>query len=212
VDVNEDRVAEAVRAVRAGKLVVVPTDTVYGLAARPDDPLATERVFRAKRRGRDLPLPVLVPSVAAAGDVATFDALAERLAAAFWPGALTLVLPRADGSAAWDLGGEAATVGVRQPAHPLTGAILEATGPLAVTSANRSGEEPASTCEGLRQAFGADVEVYLCEDESPAGSASTVIDLAHGAPRLLRLGTVTSDEIGRFLPAGEPLLDSRPSP
>lgn len=212
MDLTENPVAEAVRAVLDGGLVVFPTDTVYGLAARPDDAAATGRVFRAKRRGRELALPVLVPSVASGGGLAAFDERAERLASAFWPGALTLVLPRAARSARWDLGGEAATIGIRQPAHPLAGAILEATGPLAVTSANRSGEEPASTCDGLRLAFGDAVEVYLCKDEPSTGAASTVIDLAHGAPRLLRRGAVAADDVARFLPAGEPLLDSRPSP
>jgi tRNA threonylcarbamoyl adenosine modification protein (Sua5/YciO/YrdC/YwlC family) len=212
VAVSANPVDEAIRAVLDGGLVVFPTDTVYGLAARPDDPDATGLVFRAKRRGRELALPVLVPSIASASDVAVFDERAELLAAALWPGALTIVLPRAARSAGWDLGGEAATVGIRQPAHPLAGAILEATGPLAVTSANRSGEPPATTCDGLRRALGDLVEVYLCEDEPAAGSASTVIDLAHGAPRVLRGGAVPIDDVARLLPAGEPLLDSRPSP
>ncbi|MEZ0233568.1 MAG: L-threonylcarbamoyladenylate synthase [Actinomycetota bacterium] len=210
--VKPDPVAEVVEAALAGLLVVFPTDTVYGIATRPDDPEATARLFVAKGRVRDLTLPVLVPSIDAARTVAELDARADALAEALWPGALTIVLPRSRVSAPWDLGGDGSSVGVRVPAHPLARAVLAAAGPLAVTSANRSGESPATMCDGLSSTFGDLVAVYLCEDRPLEGASSTVVDLAHGAARLLRRGDLGADDIARFLPAGEALLDSRPSP
>jgi tRNA threonylcarbamoyl adenosine modification protein (Sua5/YciO/YrdC/YwlC family) len=155
---------------------------------------------------------VLAPTFDAIHRVARLDERALALARAFWPGAITLVLPRSTHSAGWEIGGDPATIGVRIPAHPLARAVLEGTGPLAVTSANRSGAPPATTCDELHEVFGEHVEVYLCEDAPLVGASSTVLDLAHGAPRLLRLGDIDRDDVERFLPAGEALLDSPPSP
>jgi tRNA threonylcarbamoyl adenosine modification protein (Sua5/YciO/YrdC/YwlC family) len=193
------QIAEAAAAALAGKLIVIPTDTVYGIGTRPDDPAATARLFEAKGRTRDLTLPVLVPSVGAARRIARFDERAERLAAAFWPGALTIVLPRADESRDWDLGDETGTIGVRMPRHPLTLAVLEATGPLAVTSANRSGEAPAATCDELTAIFGDDVAVYVCEEEARTAAASTVVDVAADDVRILRLGEVGEADVRHAL-------------
>jgi len=204
-----DPVTEAARAARAGSLIVFPTDTVYGLGSAP---AATARVFEAKQRPEHLALPILVASINLAREVARFDERADRLARALWPGALSLVLARTPLSAPWSLGGDAETVAVRVPAHPLARAMLAQAGPLAVTSANRSGEPPATTCEGLRAVFGDLVEVYLCEEEPLEGAASTVVDLAHGRPAILRAGDIDAATITRFLPAGDPLLDSPPSP
>ena len=209
---RRDPVAEAADAARAGRLIVLPTDTIYGIGTRPDDPAATDRLFDAKARPRDLELPILAATAAEARTLARFDARADRLAGACWPGALTLVLPRTGASTGWELGGDPATVGVRVPHHPLALAVLAATGPLAVTSANRSGAPPARTCDELQAAFGDAVEVYLCQDEPLEGMASSVVDLAHGPARLLRAGSVASEVIERFLPGEGPLLDSRPSP
>jgi L-threonylcarbamoyladenylate synthase len=209
---RRDPVSEAADAARAGRLIVLPTDTVYGIGTRPDDPAATERLFDAKARPRDLELPILAATAAEARTLARFDARADRLAGACWPGALTLVLPRTGVSTGWELGGDPATVGVRVPHHPLALAVLAATGPLAVTSANRSGAPPARTCDDLQAAFGDAVDVYLCQDEPLEGMASSVVDLAHGSARLLRAGSVASEAIERFLPGEGPLLDSRPSP
>lgn len=196
----------------AGSLVVFPTDTVYGIGTRPDRPEATARLFRAKGRERGTALAVLVPSLDVAREVASFDERAERLAGAFWPGPLTLILPRTDASSPWDLGGDGATIGLRIPAHRLASAVLAAAGPLVTSSANRSGEPPATTCAGLRRTFGMLVTAYLCTDEPMEGAASSVLDLAHGAPVLVRGGGVAPSEIDRFLPGGEALLDSPPSP
>ena len=204
-----DPVTEAARAARAGSLIVFPTDTVYGLGTAP---AATARVFEAKQRPEHLALPILVASIDLAREVARFDERADRLARALWPGALSLVLARTPLSAPWSLGGDAETVAVRVPAHPLARAMLAQAGPLAVTSTNRSGEPPATTCEGLRAVFGDLVEVYLCEEEPLEGAASTVLDLAHGRPAILRAGDIDAATITRFLPAGDPLLDSPPSP
>lgn len=209
---RRDPVAEAADAARAGRLIVLPTDTVYGIGTRPDDPAATARLFEAKARPRGLELPILAATAAEARTLARFDARADRVAGACWPGALTLVLPRTEASVGWELGGDPATVGVRVPHHPLALAVLAATGPLAVTSANRSGARPARTCDELQAAFGDAVDVYLCQDEPLEGLASSVVDLAHGPARLLRAGSVASEVIERLLPGEGPLLDSRPSP
>lgn len=202
-----DPVEEAARAALAGGLIVLPTDTVYGVGTRPDDPAATHRLVRAKGRPRDLQLPVLVATVAAARDIATFGPRAEALALRFWAGPVTLVLPRTPASAGWDLGGDPTTIGVRMPHHPLALAVLSRAGPLAVTSANRTGEPTPLTCAEVEEIFGAAVDVYLCEREPLGGAASTVVDLAHGVPRVLRAGAVGEEELGEALAGaglGEP--------
>lgn len=190
-----DPISDAVAALREGNLVVFPTDTVYGIASRPDDPASTARLFDAKERPRGLELPVLVPDERSAREVAVFDDRADLLAARWWPGALTLVLPRSATSADWDLGGDPTTVGVRVPRHPLALALLARSGPLAVTSANRSGSPTPSACEEIYAAFGDRVDVYLCEDVPLEGAASTVVDLAHGEAKVLREGAIPSTEL-----------------
>lgn len=194
-----DPVEDAAAAVRRGELVVVPTDTVYGIGTRPDLADATARLFEAKGRPRDLELPILTASVDEARRVARFDERAERVAAALWPGALTLVLARADGSRDWDLGGDPETVGVRVPDHPLALALLERTGAMAVTSANPSGVPPLRTADELWGAFGERVAVYLCEEAPLQGSASTVVDLTYVEPAILREGGVGEAEIWRAM-------------
>jgi tRNA threonylcarbamoyl adenosine modification protein (Sua5/YciO/YrdC/YwlC family) len=192
-------VEDAVGAALRGELIVLPTDTVYGLGTRPDRPDATAALFSAKGRPRRLELPVLTPSLASAAEIARFDPRAHVLASRWWPGALTLVLPRTAESRAWDLGGDPETIGVRVPHHPLALAVLGGTGPLAVTSANRSGSPTPSVCDDLEAEFGAAVSVYLCEEAPLIGRASTVVDLAHGAPEVLRLGAVDERAIARAL-------------
>lgn len=210
--VTRDPIADAVASLRRGELVVFPTDTVYGLAARPDDPNATARVFDAKHRPLGSELPILTATADAARTVAVFDGRADRLAAACWPGGLMLVLPRATASMGWELGGDPATVGVRVPHHPLALAVLAAAGPLAVTSANRSGEPPARDADALERSFGSSVAVYLCQEVPLEGAASSVVDLAHGPARLLRTGAVPTATISRVLGAEGALLDSPLSP
>jgi tRNA threonylcarbamoyl adenosine modification protein (Sua5/YciO/YrdC/YwlC family) len=196
-----DPIEDAARAALDGRLIVLPTDTVYGIGTRPDDAVATARLFEAKGRPRELELPVLVPSVAAAREVAVFDDRAETLTGRLWPGPLTLVLPRAESSRTWELGGDPSTVGVRMPHHPMALAVLARTGPLAISSANRSAEPTGGDCDALIRVFGDVVDVYLCEEAAPAGRASTVVDLAHGDVRVLRPGVVTEEDIRSVLDA-----------
>ncbi len=192
-----DPVAQAIDATRRGELIVFPTDTVYGIAARPDDPTATERLFDAKRRPRDLTLPVLVGSIDEARVVGVLDDRAERLATALWPGPLTLVVRRTTSSRAWQLGGDGESVGVRIPDHRLARAVL-AGGPLATTSANRSGDPPAATCQELHAAFGDDVAIYLCDEAPLIGRASTVVSLLGPEPAILRAGDVDPSVVARL--------------
>jgi L-threonylcarbamoyladenylate synthase len=194
-----DEIERAANEALAGSLIVLPTDTVYGIGTRPDDPAATARLFEAKRRPSELELPVLVPTASEADRLAAFDSRARHLAEVFWPGPLTIVLPRSDASKSWELGGDPRTIGLRRPRHLLAMAVLERTGPLAVTSANPSGGSPARTCEELWALFGDAVAVYLCEEEPLSGSPSTVVDLAHGGARILRPGAVPEDEVHAVL-------------
>jgi L-threonylcarbamoyladenylate synthase len=203
-------VADAAAAVRRGELIVVPTDTVYGIGTRPDEPAATARLFHAKGRPRALELPILVATEAEAWSIGVVDERAERLAVGLWPGAVTIVLRRSSEAAGWDLGGDPATVGVRVPRHPLTLTVLAETGPLAVTSANRSGAPPATSCDELHAVFGEVVAVYLCEERPLEGSASTVVDVTSSPARILRQGAVPAATVAELL-GEEPLLDSPPS-
>lgn len=187
---SEQAVAGAVRALGEGRLVVLPTDTVYGVAARADIPGATARLFEAKRRPRELTLPVLAADAGQAWAVAVPDDRARLLAARFWPGPLTLVLPRTEVAEGWELGEARNTVGVRVPAHVVAQALLRVTGPLPVTSANLSGDPTPPDCSGVRAALGEAVAVYLCAG-SAGGAASTVLDLTGPSPRLLREGAIS---------------------
>jgi L-threonylcarbamoyladenylate synthase len=194
-----DPLEDAIAAATRGELIVFPTDTVYGIGTRPDDASATARVFAAKRRPLERELPVLVASIEQARLVGVFDERADRLAGAFWPGGLTLVLPRASAAAGWDLGGDPTTVGVRMPHHVMALALLAGAGPLAVTSANRSDEPTPSDCEGLVRTFGDTVAIYLCQPEPPSGAPSTVLDLTGPEPIVRRDGAVGRAELGAFL-------------
>jgi L-threonylcarbamoyladenylate synthase len=198
-----DEIEEAARAALAGGLIVFPTDTVYGIGTRPDDAAAISRLFELKRRPHSLELPVLVSSLHHAERVARFDDIAVRLVEAFWPGAITVVLPRTSESGDWDLGGDRTTIGVRMPRHEVAVAVLERTGPLAVTSANVSGTRTPTGCDELTALFGRGVEVYLCQEAPLTGLPSTVVDLAHGEPRVLRLGTLDEAAIWPVLAEAE---------
>ena len=183
----------ALEALRTGRLVVVPTDTVYGVAAVPSDPAAVRKLFDVKGRPHEKGLPVLGRALSDLRDVAVFDERAERLASALWPGPLTLVLPRAAGFD-HDLGGPGdGSIAVRVPAATLTRELLGRSGPLAVTSANSSGTPSANTVEQARAALGDAVAVYL--DGGPGGGReSTVVSLL-GEPQVLREGALSAGEI-----------------
>ncbi len=198
---------KAARALHRGELVVLPTETVYGLASRPDLPEATARVFDAKRRPSGLNLPVLAATVEAAWDVGAPNDRAMVLARAFWPGPLTLVLPRTGRSTAWELGDEMDTVAVRVPDHPLSNALLRRTGPLAATSANASGEPPLDRHEELMAAFAGTVAVFLVlPPGKPAlsGTPSTVVDLSGPELRVVRIGAIAKGELDGALSAPGP--------
>ncbi len=183
----------ALEALREGRLIVLPTDTVYGIAARPAAAGAVEAVFRAKGRPDDKPLPLLAASSQDLVSVVLFDERARRLAERFWPGPLTLVLPRAPGFE-HDLGGrDPSSLAVRVPACALTRELLARSGPLAVTSANESGRPAATTVDEARAALGDAVAVYL--DDGPArGQESTILSLV-GEPEVLRSGALEADEL-----------------
>ncbi|HWC13319.1 MAG TPA: L-threonylcarbamoyladenylate synthase [Actinomycetota bacterium] len=182
---------------QAGRLAVVPTDTVYGLAASLGIPAAVQEIFTAKGRPEHKPLPVLGTSIEQLRRVAVFGDHAQRLARRFWPGPLTLILERAEGFDV-DLGGdEARTVGVRVPKEPRTLQLLAMTGPLAVTSANLSGAKEASTVDEARSVFGSTVAAYLDGGRCVA-VPSTVVYLA-GERRILREGPVAAAAIAQIL-------------
>ncbi len=187
----------AVEELQRGAAIVMPTDTVYGLAAFPENPDAVQWVFELKRRPDHKSLPVLAADARALNDVVEMGPQAQMLAEAFWPGPLTLVLPRAGGFG-HDLGaGTASTVAVRVPAHEVALGLLQRTGPLAVTSANLSGEPAATTTKEARAAFGDAIPVYL-EGGTCAGGASTVVEVGEEVS-VLRSGPVAEEEIRRTL-------------
>jgi tRNA threonylcarbamoyl adenosine modification protein (Sua5/YciO/YrdC/YwlC family) len=188
----------AAGALAEGQLVVLPTETIYGIAARPDDPSATARVFSAKRRPSGLNLPVLTAMAEGAWEVGVPDERAIRLAAAFWPGPLTMVLPRSDHSRAWKLGEQRDSIALRVPDHALTSRLIAQAGPLAATSANVSGRPPLSDRSALVGAFGDAVAVYLVLAPGaapPGGTASTVVDLTGPTMRILRPGPISPEQI-----------------
>lgn len=195
-----DAITVAADAVTAGGLVVFPTDTVYGIACRPDLPEATDRLFEAKRRPAELNLPVLAASAGAALDLTAPNDRARRLAEAFWPGPLTIVLHRSGRSKDWLLGQAKQTIGVRVPDHALSQALLEAFGPLAATSANLSGKRPLEDQEALQDAFGDAVAVYIVARAgtgTPFGRSSTVVDLTGPKLRVLREGPIDGASLSR---------------
>ena len=181
-----------------GQVVVIPTDTVYGLAARPDRPDAVARIFELKGRKRQKALPVLGADIDSLRAVVEFDDRARTLAKTFWPGPLTLVLSRRSG---WDhdLGaGANDSVAVRVPDLADTKRLLSSSGPLAVTSANRSGRRPAANVDEARALFGEEVAVIVDGGSSGGGVASTVVSLV-GELSVLRPGPIDEDELRQTL-------------
>ncbi len=186
-------VERAARTLRAGRLVAFPTETVYGLGGVATSDLAVAAIFAAKGRPRFNPLIVHVANRTAAAGLALWDELADRLASRFWPGPLTLILPRAPDcplSPLVSAGGP--TVGLRVPAHPVALALLEATGlPLAAPSANPAGAISPTTAEHVALGLGERVDLILDGGACRVGVESTVLDLSEARPRLLRPGGVT---------------------
>ncbi|GAB47038.1 L-threonylcarbamoyladenylate synthase [Mobilicoccus pelagius] len=200
---REEGLRAAADAVRAGRLVVLPTDTVYGIGADAFDAAAVASLLEAKGRGREMPPPVLVPSPRTVDGLATaVPDYARRLVDHYWPGALTLVL-RAQASLMWDLGETNGTVAVRMPDNPLALQLLAETGPMAVTSANRHGEPPARTVVEAATQLGPSVTVYLDGGRSSDGEASTIVDCTGDVPVVLRHGAIPEEEIREFLAASD---------
>jgi len=198
--VRAGALSSAAHCVSSGQLVVLPTDTVYGIGADAFDPVAVADLLAAKGRGRDMPVPVLV------GSWSTIDGLvnvvtdqARALIEAFWPGGLTLVVTHAP-TLDWDLGDARGTVAVRMPLHPVAIELLEATGPMAVSSANRSGQPAATTAEQAREQLGDDVALYLDGGPAQAGVASTIVDVTAEVPRVLRAGAVSIEALRKVVP------------
>ncbi|NYF97348.1 L-threonylcarbamoyladenylate synthase [Janibacter cremeus] len=204
VDATTDRegsIEACVDAVRRGEVVVIPTDTVYGIGADAFDPAAVNDVLEAKGRGRDMPPPVLVP------DARTIDGLARdvpdaarRLVESLWPGPLTLVL-WAQPSLHWDLGETAGTVALRMPDDEVALAVLRETGPLAVTSANRTGESAATSVTDAAVQLGPSVAVYVDGGPRATLAPSTILDCTGDHPRVLREGAIDRARLEEVLGA-----------
>jgi len=197
-------IAAAARLLRDGTLVALPTETVYGLAARADSPQAVAQIYRAKGRPDFNPLIVHVPDLAAAERIAGFDDRARQLALAFWPGALTLVLPlREDAEIAPAVTAGLSTIALRCPAHPAMRAVLKAAGlPLAAPSANRSGGVSPSRAEHVAASLGEAVGLVLDGGPCAAGIESTIVALRDGGWEVLRPGPITAEQIAAVLGQG----------
>ncbi|PXY20968.1 L-threonylcarbamoyladenylate synthase [Prauserella muralis] len=200
-DSRADGLRAAASAVRSSRLVVLPTDTVYGIGGDAFDAGAVRSLLEAKRRGPDMPVGVLV------GSWSTLDGLvlgvpqqARTLIEAFWPGDLSIVLPHAP-SLNWDLGSTRGTVMLRMPLHPVALELLREVGPMAVSSANVSGQPPAATAQEAQEQLGESVAVYL--DGGPSGDPvpSTIVDLTGEHPVLLREGAVSAAAVSEVLGA-----------
>ncbi len=210
---REDGLSAAALAIRRGELVIVPTDTVYGVACDAFDPAAVTRLLDAKGRGREMPPPVLISTVT------TLDALASEvpewarnLTDEFWPGPMTIVCKQ-QSSLQWDLGDTRGTVAVRMPQHDVTLELIQRTGPLAVSSANLSGMTPATDADQAISMLADEVAMVLDSGASPGEQASTIVDCTGDTPRILRDGALPMDRLRQVLAdAGHPLDESDDQP
>jgi len=199
---REAAIEAAAQAVQRGGLVVLPTDTVYGIGADAFDHAAVQALLDAKGRGREMPPPVLISAATTLAALATkVPSYVDALTEAFWPGPLTLVCEQQP-SLTWDLGETRGTVAVRMPDHEVALALLERTGPLAVSSANLSGLPAATEADAADGMLGDSVEVVLDGGPSPKREASTILDVRGERPRLLRPGALSVADLNAVL---EPL-------
>ncbi|AOP49765.1 L-threonylcarbamoyladenylate synthase [Streptomyces lydicus] len=191
---------EAASAVRRGELVVLPTDTVYGIGADAFSAEAVGDLLEAKGRGRGMPSPVLVGSPNTLhGLVTDFSEQAWELVDAFWPGALTLVAKHQP-SLTWDLGETRGTVAVRMPLHPVAIELLTEFGPMAVSSANLTGHPSPQDCDAAQEMLGDSVSVYLDGGPTPAAVPSSIVDVTGKIPVLLREGALSAAELRKVVP------------
>ncbi len=196
---RSEAIAAATDAVKSGRLVVLPTDTVYGIAADAFDNGAVANLLAAKGRGRDMPVGVLVGSWhTISGLVYSVPDAAHELIRAFWPGALSLVVQQAP-SLQWDLGDARGTVMLRMPLQPVALDVLRAVGPMAVSSANVSGQPPATTAAEAQRQLGDRVDVYLDGGTSEQQAASTILDLTGEVPKILRTGPISARAVADVL-------------
>ncbi|MET8469470.1 L-threonylcarbamoyladenylate synthase [Streptomyces sp. NPDC006422] len=204
-DTNDatDRVTglrEAASAVRRGELVVLPTDTVYGIGADAFTPEAVGDLLEAKGRGRSMPTPVVIPSPNTLhGLVTDFSEMAWELVDAFWPGGLTIVAKQQP-SLQWDIGETRGTVAIRMPLHPVAIELLTEVGPMALSSANLSGHPAPEDCDAAQQMLGDSVSVYLDGGPTPGNIPSSIVDVTGKVPVLLREGALTADELRKVVP------------
>lgn len=205
---REEAIEAASLAIQRGDLIVMPTDTVYGVAADAFDPEAVAALLEAKGRGREMPPPILVSAAATVDALAIkIPGYARSLIEEFWPGPLTLVLHQQT-SLQWDLGDARGTVALRMPDHELTREILERTGPLAVSSANSTGMPAATDAGQAEQMLGPAVEVIIDGGESPGRAASTIVDATGDQGRILRRGALSLEDLNAILePLGATLTD-----
>jgi L-threonylcarbamoyladenylate synthase len=190
---------DAVKELQAGGAVVFPTDTVYGIGADAFNQFATARIFQVKRRSRSMPLPILVARPRQAWALCSeVPKDATELVAAFWPGALTLILPEADGLS-WDLGETRGRVAVRMPAHDDLLELILMIGPLAATSANRSGAPTPGTVSEVAASLGDEVGLYLDGGPAPGNVPSTIVDLTGRRPKVAREGAIPASDVEKAL-------------
>lgn len=203
--------ASAISAVKGGRLVVMPTDTVYGIGADAFDSQAVGALLAAKGRGRNMPVGVFVGSWNTIdGLVYSVPAAARELIRAFWPGALSLVVTQAP-SLQWDLGDANGSVMLRMPLHPVAIELLREVGPMAQSSANVSGQPAAVTAAQAHEQLGDKVEVYLDGGPAEQQAASTIVDLTGAQPRILRTGPISAADIARVVGVETSTLTTTPT-
>ncbi|UVI37641.1 L-threonylcarbamoyladenylate synthase [Brevibacterium spongiae] len=191
---------ECARVVDTGNLLVIPTDTVYGIAADAFSASAVAALLAAKGRGRNMPPPVLVPrSETVFGLVDGVDETLLALTSRFWPGPLTIIAS-AQPSLDWDLGDTHGTVAVRMPDDEYALALLGRTGPLAVSSANISGRPAATNADEAQEMLGDDVDIYVDGGARESGMSSTIVDLSGDVPRIVRRGPIDAEELREIVP------------
>lgn len=203
---HEAGLAAALAAVKGGRLIVMPTDTVYGIGADAFDNDAVASLLAAKHRGPDYPTPVVVGSWdTVAGLVRDADARMKALVEAFWPGGLTIVTHQAP-SLPWNLGDTRGTVALRMPLHPVAIELLQQTGPMALSSANVHGQPSALSAAQAREQLGDSVSVYLDGGPATIGTSSTIVDLSGRRPRILRHGAIEAARVAEVLGVPEESL------
>ena len=197
---RKDGITAAIAAAKRGDLVVLPTDTVYGLGTDAFSQKGPQKLLAAKGRDRNTPIPVLVGHVKALDGLAQrVDGVTKALAEAFWPGALTIVV-KAQPTLRWDLGETNQTVALRMPLNPIAIELLNAVGPMAVSSANKTGQPAATNVDEAIAQLGEEVTIYLDGGQTPGNIASTIVDVSSGEIKLLRQGAIPLEEIRLIVP------------